>query len=204
MPQLLAEEKKRITPKRPRDYVAWAVAIAIVAGLVWTAVTNENYRWPVVFSYFTTETILNGLLITLLLTVASMALGTLLGLVLAVMRMSHQRPVSGLAQLYITFFRGTPVLVQLIFWFNIAALYPNISIGIPFTDISTPVNVNAIMTPMTAAVVGLTLNQAAYMSEIIRGGFASVSRGQHEAAESLGMSGFTKLRHVIIPQTMPA
>ncbi|MEU1006051.1 amino acid ABC transporter permease, partial [Streptomyces tibetensis] len=204
VPQLLAEEKKRITPKRPRDYVAWAVAIAIVAALVWTAVTNENYRWPVVFSYFTTETILNGLLITLLLTVASMALGTLLGLVLAVMRMSHQRPVSGLAQLYITFFRGTPVLVQLIFWFNIAALYPHLSIGIPFTDISTPVNVNAIMTPMTAAVVGLTLNQAAYMSEIIRGGFASVSRGQHEAAESLGMSGFTKLRHVIIPQTMPA
>lgn len=204
LPQLLAEEKKRITPKRPSDYVAWAVAIAIVAGLVWTAVTNENYRWPVVFSYFTTGTILNGLLITLLLTVASMGLGTLLGLVLAVMRMSHQRPVSGLAQLYITFFRGTPVLVQLVFWFNIAALYPNLSIGVPFTDISTPVNVNAIMTPMTAAIVGLSLNQAAYMSEIIRGGFASVSRGQHEAAESLGMSAFTKLRHVIIPQTMPA
>ncbi len=202
--QVLAEEKKRITPKRPRDYVAWAVAIAIVAGLVWTAVTNENYRWPVVFSYFTTQTILNGLLITLFLTAASMVLGTLLGLILAVMRMSHQRPVSGLAQLYIAFFRGTPVLVQLIFWFNIAALYPHISIGIPFTDISTPVNVNAIMTPLTAAVVGLTLNQAAYMSEIIRGGFASVPRGQHEAAESLGMSGFTKLRRVIIPQTMPS
>ncbi|UXY18327.1 amino acid ABC transporter permease [Streptomyces cynarae] len=201
--QLLAEEKKRITPKRPRDYVAWVVAIAIVAGLVWTAVTNENYRWPVVFSYFTTQTILNGLLITLVLTVVSMALSTVLGLVLAVMRMSHQRPISGLAQLYITFFRGTPVLVQLIFWFNIAALYPHLSIGIPFTHISAPVNVNAIMTPMTAAVVGLTLNQAAYMSEIIRGGFAAVPRGQHEAAESLGMRGFTKLRRVIIPQTMP-
>ncbi|MEU0165110.1 amino acid ABC transporter permease [Streptomyces iakyrus] len=204
MSQLLAEEKKRITPKRPRDYVTWAVAIAIVAGLVWTAVTNENYRWPVVFSYFTTQSILNGLLITLVLTAVSMALSTLLGLVLAVMRMSHQRPISGLAQIYIAFFRGTPVLVQLIFWFNIAALYPHISIGIPFTDISTPVNVNAIMTPLTAAVVGLTLNQAAYMSEIIRGGFASVPRGQHEAAESLGMSGFTKLRRVIIPQTMPS
>ena len=80
MPQLLAEEKKRVTPKRPRDYVAWAVAVAIVTGLVWTAVTNENYRWPVVFSYFTTETILRGLMLTLFLTVASMALGTLLGL----------------------------------------------------------------------------------------------------------------------------
>ncbi|GAB2875201.1 amino acid ABC transporter permease [Lentzea nigeriaca] len=157
-----------------------------------------------VFSYFTTEAILDGLVLTLVLTVASMVLGTLLGLVLAVMRMSHQAPISGLARLYITFFRGTPVLVQLIFWFNIAALYPNITIGIPFTDISTPVDVNALMTPLTAAIVGLTLNQAAYMAEIIRGGFASVNRGQYEAADSLGMSGFTRLRHVIIPQTMPA
>jgi polar amino acid transport system permease protein len=158
----------------------------------------------VVFTYFTTESILHGLVITLVLTVSSMALGTLLGLLLAIMRMSHQTPISMLARLYITFFRGTPVLVQLIFWFNIAALYPHISIGIPFTGVSTPVDVNALMTPLTAAMVGLTLNQAAYMAEIIRGGFASVGRGQHEAAESLGMRGFTKLRHVIIPQTMPA
>ncbi|MCP2251151.1 polar amino acid transport system permease protein [Lentzea aerocolonigenes] len=201
---LLPEQKKRITPKRPRDYVCWAVAIAIVGGLVTTTVTNENYQWPVVFSYFTTEAILDGLVLTLVLTVASMVLGTLLGLLLAVMRMSHQAPISGLARLYITFFRGTPVLVQLIFWFNIAALYPNITIGIPFTDISTPVDMNALMTPLTAAIVGLTLNQAAYMAEIIRGGFASVNRGQYEAADSLGMSGFTRLRHVIIPQTMPA
>lgn len=204
MPGLLPEHKKRITPKRPHDYLCWAAAIAVVAGLVYTTVTNENYQWPVVFSYFTTRSILDGLLLTLVLTVVSMGLGTLLGLLLAIMRMSHQPPISGLAGLYITFFRGTPVLVQLIFWFNIAALYPNVSLGIPFTDISTPVDVNALMTPLTAAIVGLTLNEAAYMAEIIRGGFASVSRGQYEAADSLGMSGFTRLRHVIIPQTMPA
>ncbi|WP_112264544.1 amino acid ABC transporter permease [Lentzea terrae] len=203
-PELLPERKKRITPKRPRDYLSWAVAIAVVAALVYTTVTNENYGWPVVFSYFTTESILDGLVLTLVLTVVSMGLGVLLGLLLAIMRMSHQTPISGLATLYITFFRGTPVLVQLIFWFNIAALYPNVSIGIPFTDISTPVDVNALMTPLTAAIVGLTLNEAAYMAEIIRGGFASVNRGQHEAADSLGMRGFTRLRHVIIPQTMPA
>ncbi|WP_112266000.1 amino acid ABC transporter permease [Lentzea terrae] len=204
MQELPAEHKKRITPKRPRDYLSWAVALAIVAALVYTTVTNENYGWPVVFSYFTTESILDGLVLTLVLTVVSMGLGVLLGLLLAIMRMSHQTPISGLATLYITFFRGTPVLVQLIFWFNIAALYPNVSIGIPFTDISTPVDVNAVMTPLTAAIVGLTLNEAAYMAEIIRGGFASVNRGQHEAADSLGMTGFTRLRHVIIPQTMPA
>jgi polar amino acid transport system permease protein len=204
LPEPPAEHKKRTTPKRPRDYVCWAVAIAIVGGLIYTTVTNENYHWPVVFSYFTTESILEGLLLTLVLTVVSMVLGTLLGLLLAVMRMSHQTPVSGLARLYITFFRGTPVLVQLIFWFNIAALYPQLSIGIPFTDVSTPVDVNALMTPLTAAIVGLTLNEAAYMAEIIRGGFASVGRGQYEAADSLGMRGFTRLRYVIIPQTMPS
>ena len=204
MPELLPEDKKRLTPKRPRDFVSWAIAIAIVGGLIATTVTNENYQWPVVFEYFTTEAIVDGLVLTLVLTVVSMVLGTLLGLVLAIMRMSHQTPISGLATLYITFFRGTPVLVQLIFWFNIAALYPNVSIGIPFTDISTPVDVNALMTPLIAAIVGLTLNEAAYMAEIIRGGFASVSRGQFEAADSLGMRGFTRLRHVIIPQTMPA
>ncbi|WP_242546939.1 amino acid ABC transporter permease [Amycolatopsis sp. MtRt-6] len=204
LPELLPENKKRITPKRPRDVACWAVAIAIVAGLIYTTATNENYQWPVVFGYFTTQSILDGLVLTLVLTVVSMGLGVLLGLLLAVMRMSHQTPISGLARLYITFFRGTPVLVQLIFWFNIAALYPHISLGIPFTDISTPVDVNAVMTPLTAAIVGLTLNEAAYMAEIIRGGFASVSRGQYEAADSLGMRGFTRLRHVIIPQTMPA
>ncbi|NGY62363.1 amino acid ABC transporter permease [Lentzea sp. NEAU-D13] len=204
MQELQAEHKKRITPKRPRDYLCWAAAIAVVAALVYTTVTNENYGWPVVFSYFTTDAIIEGLLLTLVLTVVSMALGIVLGLLLAVMRMSHQAPISGLATLYITFFRGTPVLVQLIFWFNIAALYPNVSIGVPFTDISTPVDVNALMTPLTAAIVGLTLNEAAYMAEIIRGGFASVNRGQYEAADSLGMTGFTRLRHVIIPQTMPA
>jgi polar amino acid transport system permease protein len=202
--ELAAEHKKRIHPRRPADYVTWALAALIVGALVYTCISNENYRWPVVFEYFTAGSILSGILITLLLTVVSMALGSVLGLILAIMRLSSRLPVSGPARLYITFFRGTPVLVQLIFWFNVAALYPNMSITIPFTHISTPVDVNALMTPLMAAIIGLTLNEAAYMAEIIRGGFASVARGQTEAAESLGMRGLTKLRYVIIPQTMPA
>ena len=139
-----------------------------------------------------------------MLTVVSMALGTVLGLVLAVMRMSHAAARSASsAGLYITFFRGTPVLVQLIFWFNIAALYPNISIGIPFTDISHVVDVNTLISATTAAIIGLSLNQAAYMAEIFRGGFASVDKGQIEAADSLGMSTRTKLLRIVIPQSMP-
>jgi polar amino acid transport system permease protein len=202
--EFLAEHKKRVRPRRPGEYATWALAVVIVGSLAYTCVINENYRWPVVFEYFTAGAILNGILITVLLTVVSMALGSVLGLVLAVMRMSSQLPISGLARLYIMFFRGTPVLVQLIFWFNVAALYPNISIGIPFTHISTPVDVNALMTPLMAAIIGLTLNEAAYMAEIIRGGFASVGRGQIEAAESLGMRRLNRLRYVIFPQTMPA
>ena len=95
------------------------------------------------------------------------------------------------------------MLVQLIFWFNIAALYPNIAIGIPFTGVSQAVDVNALMGATTAAIIGLSLNEAAYLSEIIRGGFDSVDKGQIEAADSLGMSSMTKLRRVIIPQSMP-
>jgi polar amino acid transport system permease protein len=198
LPRLLPEEKKRISPPRTRDYAAWVVAVAIVAGLLYALVSNENFQWEVVFRYFTAASILDGVGITLMLTAVSMVLGTVLGLVLAVMRMSSQAPISGLARLYITFFRGTPVLVQLVFWFNVAALYPNLSIG------GHAVDMNALITPLTAAIIGLTLNEAAYMAEIIRGGFAAVPRGQFEAAESLGMSEFTKLRRVIIPQTMPA
>lgn len=204
MKDLPAEQKKRIRTRRVGDYLAWAVAIAILAAIAWTVVTNENYRWPVVFRYFTAVSIMHGILVTLLLTVVSMVLGTALGLVLAIMRMSSRLPVSGLARGYITFFRGTPVLVQLIFWFNVAALYPHLSLGIPFTGISHPIDVNKLMTPLTAAVVALSLNQGAYQAEIIRGGFASVGHGQTEAAQSLGMSRLTTLRHVIIPQIMPA
>jgi polar amino acid transport system permease protein len=195
---LQPEEKKRIRPPRTRDYAAWVVAVAVVAGLLYALVSNRNFQWDVVFRYFTAASILDGVGITLMLTAVSMVLGTVLGLVLAVMRMSPQRPISGLARLYITFFRGTPVLVQLVFWFNVAALYPNLAIG------GHAVDMNALITPLTAAIIGLTLNEAAYMAEIIRGGFASVPKGQFEAAESLGMRGFTKLRRVIIPQTMPA
>ncbi|MFE5700801.1 amino acid ABC transporter permease [Rhodococcus koreensis] len=174
------------------------MCILLALGLVVSVSTNPNFQWDVVAKYFTNESILRGLVLTIYLTVASMVLGTLLGLILAIMRSSSIKPVAATAGVYITFFRGTPVLVQLIFWFNIAALYPNLSIG------GTDIDVNALITPITAAVVGLTLNQAAYMAEIIRGGFSSVGKGQIEAADSLGMSSAMKMRKVIIPQAMPS
>jgi polar amino acid transport system permease protein len=198
-----ATEKRRVHRRGVVEYAAWMVCVLVVVGVAYTLVTNKNYQWGVVAQYFTARTVLKGLVLTLVLTGLTMFFGTILGLVIAILRASKVRPVMLLASGYITFFRGTPVLVQLVFWFNIAALYPNIRIAIPFTHVSQAVDVNALMSATTAAIVGLSLNVAAYLAEIIRGGFASVDRGQLEAADSLGMSGRTKLWRIIIPQSMP-
>ncbi|GAA1253359.1 amino acid ABC transporter permease [Arthrobacter pascens] len=196
--------KPRLKRRSTFEYVAWVVCSLIGIGILISVSTNPNFKWDVVAKYITHETIVRGLMLTIFLTFASMALGTLLGLGLAIMRGSSIKPIAATAGAYITIFRGTPVLVQLIFWFNVSALYPNLTIGIPFTDIGTAVDMNALMAPITAALVGLTLNEAAYMAEIIRGGFSSVGKGQIEAADSLGMSGAMKMRKVIIPQAMPS
>jgi polar amino acid transport system permease protein len=198
-----ATEKPRVHRRGTLEYLAWGLCLLVLVAVAYTLTSNENYQWGVVAQYFTAPTVLKGLVLTLVLTALTMFFGTILGLVIAILRVSKVRPVMLLASGYITFFRGTPVLVQLIFWFNIAALYPNIRIGIPFTSISQAVDVNALMSATTAAIVGLSLNVAAYLAEIIRGGFASVDKGQLEAADSLGMSGRTKLWRIIIPQSMP-
>lgn len=204
MSQINVAHKPRLRRRTPFEYVAWCVCCLLGAGILFSVATNPNFKWGVVAQYFTQESILRGLVLTITLTVVSMVLGTLLGLALAIMRSSSVKPVAATAAVYITFFRGTPVLVQLIFWFNIAALYPNLTIGIPFTNIQQAIDVNALMAPITAAIIGLTLNEAAYMAEIIRGGFSSVGKGQIEAADSLGMSSAMKMRKVIIPQAMPS
>ncbi len=196
--------KPRIRRRSAFEYTAWVVCSLLGAGILYSVATNPNFKWGVVAQYFTHDTILRGLMLTIMLTVVSMVLGTLLGLGLAIMRASSIKPIAATAGVYITLFRGTPVLVQLIFWFNIAALYPDLTIGIPFTSIQQAIDVNALMAPITAAIIGLTLNEAAYMAEIIRGGFSSVGKGQIEAADSLGMSGAMKMRKVIIPQAMPS
>lgn len=197
-------EKPRVKRHGILEYLGWIVCILILAAAIHTVVANPNYHWDVVWQYFTTSSIINGLLITLYLTVATMLISVVLGILLAVFQSSAITPVRLLATVYINFFRGTPVLVQLIFWFNIAALYPHIAISIPLIGVSHEVDINALMGPLTAALVGLSLNESAYMAEIVRGGFASVDNGQIEAADTLGMSASIKMRKVIIPQAMPS
>ena len=190
--------KPRLRRRSGFEYATWIVCILLALGILASVMTNPNFQWDVVAKYFTHESILRGLVLTIVLTVVSMVFGTVLGLILAIMRSSSIKPVAATAGVYITLFRGTPVLVQLIFWFNIAALYPNLSIG------GVDIDINALITPILAAIIGLTLNEAAYMAEIIRGGFSSVGKGQIEAADSLGMSGAMKMRKIIIPQAMPS
>jgi polar amino acid transport system permease protein len=145
---------------------------------------------------------LDGLRLTLLLTVVAQFLGIVIGIILAIMRLSSNRVLARAAWIYIWFFRGTPLLVQLIFWYNISALYPEISIGIPFGPTFWQGNANELITPFAVAILGLALNEGAYMAEIVRGGIVGIDRGQSESAKALGMTHMQTLRRVILPQAV--
>lgn len=182
----------------------WALAAAVTAWFGWTVAHNKNFEWPVVAQWFTGPSILRGLSVSLGLTLVSMVLGVALGLLLAIMRLSGSRLASGFSGIYVWFFRGTPLLVQLIFWYNLSTLFPTLSVGIPFGPDFATWNTNDVITPLTAAIVGLALNEAAYMAEIIRGGLLSVDPGQAETAQAFGMTRARALRRIIIPQAMRA
>ncbi|TWF50051.1 amino acid ABC transporter permease [Neorhizobium alkalisoli] len=190
------------TPFRTGRLVLWIVIALVVIDFGWIVANNENFGWPVVAKYFFDPTVIKGLYVSLGLTVVGMILGVIVGLIIAIMRMSTDRLASGFASLFIWFFRGTPLLVQLIFWYNMSTLFPAISISIPFGPTLISWDTNSVITPMTAAIVGLALNEAAYMAEIIRGGLLSVDRGQAETAEAFGMTKARALWRIIIPQAM--
>jgi polar amino acid transport system permease protein len=131
-----------------------------------------------------------------------MVIGIALGIVLAVMRLSPNPLVSVASWVYVWFFRATPVLVQILFWSNISALYPRLSLGIPFGPQFTDFSANDVITPFAAGVLALGLNEAAYMAEIVRAGILSVEEGQVEAAQSLGMTRLQTMRRIVLPQAM--
>ena len=190
------------TPFPKGRVAAWLLTLAIAAYCAWSVAINENFGWPVVAQYFFDPTVIRGLYVSLGLTVIAMVIGIAIGLLLAVARLSKDGLARSLASLFIWFFRGTPLLVQLIFWYNLSTLFPTLSIGIPFGPTFMSWDTNSVISPMTAAIAGLALNEAAYMAEIIRGGLLSVDRGQFETAESFGMTRARALRRIIIPQAM--
>lgn len=203
------DDAKRDVARASRPFpllrlVLWAAVLVVAANFVWIVARNENFGWPVVFAYLFDPIVLQGLSVTLMLTVVAMTLGVILGLPLAIGRMSSDPLASGLAWGFVWFFRGTPLLVQLIFWYNLSTLFPRLSLAIPFGPSIVGWNTNDIITPLTAAVLGLALNEAAYMAEIIRAGLLSVERGQVETAEAFGMGRMRTLRRVVLPQAMRA
>ncbi|MBG0738609.1 amino acid ABC transporter permease [Paeniglutamicibacter antarcticus] len=187
-----------VKAKHPGRWVSAVVILAVFAVLLQSVFTNPRFGWGTVAKYLRDVSIINGIGVTLMLTVVCMAIGIVIGVVLAVMRLSLNPVVRTAAFGYVNFFRGTPVLVQLLFWYNLAALYPLISFGIP----GVALNANQLITPIFAAILGLGLNQGAYMSEIVRAGILSVDNGQLEAAGALGINRLHTLRRIILPQAM--
>ncbi|MFD3559438.1 MULTISPECIES: amino acid ABC transporter permease [unclassified Streptomyces] len=177
-------------------YVAAVVAIAVLAAIVY-AFAQGKINWGAIPDYFFDDRILKGVGQTLLLTAISMVIGVVGGVLLAVMRLSKNPVTSSIAWFYIWFFRGTPVLVQLAVWFNLGLVFEYINLGPIYKDYWS-----SFMTPFLTALLGLGLNEAAYMAEICRAGLLSVDEGQTEASHALGMSHAKTLRRIVIPQAM--
>jgi polar amino acid transport system permease protein len=187
---------------RPGSWIAAAAILVFLAMIVKGAATNANMHWDVVRHYFFNSAILSGLLLSLELTAVGMLLGVALGLVLAVMRLSGNPVLRAVSYGYGWIFRGTPLLVQLLFWYFLAAVLPHVGIGVPFGPTFTDWSTNSLISKFTAAILGLALNEAAFSSEVIRGGIQSVDGGQREAADALGLTPGQRMRKIILPQSM--
>lgn len=196
-------DAKVVRLKHPGRWLAVAVIVLILATVIETMFTNPRFRWDIVWSFFLAPQILDGLRVTVTLTVIAMVIGLVLGTLVALMRLSANPVLKTAGFAFVWLVRGIPLLVQLIFWYNISALFPVITIGIPFGGpVFASFNANTIMTAYTAAILGLGLNQAAYMAEIIRGGIQSVDEGQLEAAATLGLGRITTIGRIVLPQAM--
>lgn len=204
-PSAATENAPSVRSAKPYGAISIAavvVVVAILAAVAWVGLTNDAMGWPVFASYFFSKPILIGVGMTLILTVVSMLIATALGTLLAIMRMSLNPILQVSASAYSWFFRGIPVLVQLMFWYNIALLFPRIALDIPGTQPLFSIATNQLVTPFVAAILGLGLSMAAYVAEIVRGGILSVGAGQVEAIRSLGMTRSQGLRRVVLPQAM--
>ena len=188
--------------RHPGRWFAAGVVLVLLAMLGHWLYATEELHWDVVRDYLFDPVILTGVRRTILLTLVAMGIGIVLGTVLAVMRLSPNPIVSGASWAYIWFFRGTPLLVQLVFWFNLPFVLRQVSLGVPFGPSWFHTDSKTIITQLGAAILGLGLNEAAYMAEIARAGILSVEEGQVEAAEALGMTHLLTMRRIVLPQAM--
>lgn len=190
------EDSDKIIPLRHYGrWISGTIALFLLA-LVIRAFAQGDIDWPVVGQYFFAPVLIKGLGNTLFITVLSITMGLGLGVVFAVMRLSKNPVTNVVANAYIWLFRGTPVYLQLLIWFNLALVFPTVNLGFyqgRMVDV---------MTPFLAALLGLGINEGAYMTEIVRGGILSVDRGQLEAASSIGMTRLMAMRRIVLPQAM--
>jgi polar amino acid transport system permease protein len=193
---------RRVTPRlRPWRWLVSAVVLVVLAQFVWGIFTNSHYEWHKFWPFFTRESILDGVVVTLEVVGLSAVFGLLLGVLVALGRLSTNPLIGGLAWAYVWFFRALPLPLLLIITFNFSYFYPRLGVGIPwgpvFADVET-----ASLTPLAIGVIALSLNEAAYAAEVIRGGILSVEPGQIEAANALGLSKARQLRRVVLPQAL--
>ncbi|MFB9958004.1 amino acid ABC transporter permease [Agromyces bracchium] len=189
--------------RRPWRWVGAAAVLLFVAAFAASVATNPNLDFDAIATFLVDPRILQGVGLTLLITLIAMVVSTFLSIVIAAMRLSSNPVLSSVAWCYVWAFRGTPLLVQIVLWGYLGLLYEQIAIGIPFTDVVFwSVDTNLLISAFTAGLLALTLNQAAYSSEIVRAGMVSVDEGQREAAYSLGMSPLYTFRRVLLPQAM--
>jgi len=191
----------------PRRHVGrWVAGVVLLAILVMICVStyqNHNLNHAAIRHFLFSGAILRGLRTTIVLAVLSQIIGTALGLFIAILRLSRNPVSTAVGWLYVWLFRGTPLLVQVLIWGNFALFYPRLTVGIPFTDLSiTSYDTNHVLTAFVSSVLALSLNEAAYMAEIIRAGILSVDPGQTEATRALGLSRTQALRKVVLPQAM--
>jgi polar amino acid transport system permease protein len=200
-----ADEPHRIhaIPVRyPGRWISGAVVVVLAAMVVNALVTNDVFQWETVGKYLFSKPVLRGVGWTLFLTVTSMAIAVVLAVLLAIMRRSANPVMRYVSWVYIWFFRGTPIFTQLIFWGLASVIYQNITLGIPFGPEFVSFDTTVVLNATRAAILGLALNEAAYLAEIVRAGLQSVDRGQSEAARALGMKEGRILWRIVLPQAM--
>lgn len=190
---------------RLRHWGRWISAVVIVlllAALVLGAAQGDISYGDIPY-YLISPIILKGLVGTIVLAVVAQASAVVIGIVVALMRISKNPVAQAFASGYTWLFRGLPVLLQILLWYNLALIFPRLQVGIPFTDVTfVDVSTNAVMTTFVAAFLGLALNESAYMAEIVRAGLKSVDRGQIEAAQSIGQTPMQRMARIVLPQAM--
>lgn len=193
---------KAVPLRRPGRWIAAAVVLVLFGLFLYGAATNAAFGWDIYRQYLFDRRLTEGAWNTVQLTVLSMAGAIVLGVALAVMRLSPNPVLRSASWVYLWVFRGTPVYVQLVFWGLFPSIYKSLDLGIPFVHQFVHIDLQGIQAAFLFAVIGLALNEAAYMSEIVRAGVSSVNEGQTEASVALGMTWSQTMRRTILPQAM--